>query len=390
MTDLPAATPPTPADDPTGSPYGRHVGLRPALDAAGTPATPTVTEYPVSFTGRADEYFRIWIVNVALTIVTLGVYLPWARVRTRQYFYGHVWVDGQNFEYRANPVALLRGYVLVGTLFLGYTLSTQFQKYWIAVPLLLAYVLLYPWLVRQSLRFQAANTVHRGLRFRFSGTVKAAYVAYGAANILASIGGIFALPWAWFMQRRYQLDHVEYGTARGHFRGDVAPFYVIAVTAVGIGIGLAIAVALPVTAVLFGTSALDSGSLDDLKTTGLLAGIIAAYVAFILLYTVLWQYVRAATMAYVLNHAELGGVVRTRATFRPWRLVWIGVTNALATVVTLGLATPWAAIRRTKYVMEGVQVRAIAPLDDFAAGSAERPSALGEAATELLDIQVGF
>ena len=190
MTDLPA---PRPADDQTDSPYGRHVALRPLPEVADPPLPATVTEYPVSFTGQPGEYFRIWIVNLALTIVTLGIYLPWARVRTQQYFYGHTWVDGQNFEYRANPLALLRGYVLVSVLFVGYTLASQFEYYWIAGPLLLLYVVLYPWMVRQSLRFRAANTVHRGLRFGFQGTTRDAYVAYGAANILGAIGGIFGV-----------------------------------------------------------------------------------------------------------------------------------------------------------------------------------------------------
>lgn len=54
------------------------------------------------------------------------------------------------------------------------------------------------------------------------------------------------------------------------------------------------------------------------------------YVGVLLLYVVAWQYIRGATMAYVLNNVELGGVVRTRATFSPWRLVWITVTNAAA------------------------------------------------------------
>lgn len=81
MTD-PAATS---ADTP---PLGRHGQPRhpDTVQAQALPAT--VTEYPVAFTGTADEYFRLWIVNVALTFVTLGLYLPWARVRNRQYFSG--------------------------------------------------------------------------------------------------------------------------------------------------------------------------------------------------------------------------------------------------------------------------------------------------------------
>lgn len=376
-------------------PPGRHDSLRPEpVPVAAAPSPLTVTEYPVTFTGSASEYFRLWIVNLALTIVTLGVYLPWARVRSRQYFYGHTWVDGHNFEYRANPVALLRGYLIVGTLFVGYSLATQFQKYWIAAPLLLLYVGLYPWLVRQSMRFQAANTLHRGLNFRFLGTVGDAYVAYGAANVVASIGGVFALPWAWFMQRRYQVDNLSYGGARGQFRGELGPFYLIEFQALGVLIGAGLALAVPVglgLAALFRRSSF-GGAGDSTDPFGLpfLITIGVVYVLFVLGYAVLWQYVRAATMAYVLNHGELGGVVRSRATFRPWTLVVIGVTNTLAQVVTLGLATPWAAVRRTKYVLEGIQVRAIASLDDFAGVGTAPESALGEAATELLDIQVGF
>src|SRR5258707_6333866 len=44
---------------------------------------------PLRFTGRAGEYFRIWIVNICLSIVTLGIYSAWAKVRRKRYFYGN-------------------------------------------------------------------------------------------------------------------------------------------------------------------------------------------------------------------------------------------------------------------------------------------------------------
>jgi hypothetical protein len=46
-------------------------------------------ERPFEFRGEAREYFRIWIVNLALGIVTLGVYSAWAKVRSERYFYGN-------------------------------------------------------------------------------------------------------------------------------------------------------------------------------------------------------------------------------------------------------------------------------------------------------------
>jgi len=40
--------------------------------------------YPVGkfvFHGTGREYFKIWIVNLVLTIATLGIYAAWAKVR---------------------------------------------------------------------------------------------------------------------------------------------------------------------------------------------------------------------------------------------------------------------------------------------------------------------
>lgn len=392
--DRPAAAPDS------GTPLGRHAaapatGLHAGHAADGTQAAPVVTTYPVSFTGSAGEYFRLWIVNAALTVVTLGLYLPWARVRNRQYFYGHTWVDGQNFEYRADPRRLLRSYLLVGALFLAYVLTSESESLgWVSVLIALLFLGLYPWLVAQSMRFQAVNTVHRGLRFHFDGRVRDAYVAYGAANVAAAVSGGLALPWAWFMQRRYQLDHLRYGSARGLFRGDVAPMYLIALTALGVMAGAGLLLGVPAVVAVVAWMAAQGFELDSLNWMGAgLFGVFfvaAAYVILLVLQGVAWQYVRAATMRYVLNSAELGGMVRTGATFNPWRVVWISVSNGVAQLLTLGLATPWADIRRSRYLLQGVTVRAIAPLDEFAGSAGGPESALGEAATELLDIGLGF
>ena len=56
---------------------------------------------PFYFTGTGGEYFRIWIVNLILSILTLGIYSAWAKVRTNRYFYGNTQVDDTGFEYHA-------------------------------------------------------------------------------------------------------------------------------------------------------------------------------------------------------------------------------------------------------------------------------------------------
>ena len=45
--------------------------------------------YPFRFTGRTGDYFRIWIVSLCLSILTLGIYSAWGKVRKKRYLYAH-------------------------------------------------------------------------------------------------------------------------------------------------------------------------------------------------------------------------------------------------------------------------------------------------------------
>ena len=65
----------------------------PASDRSHSP----IIDHQIEFEGKGGEYFRIWIVNVLLSIVTLGIYSAWATVRTRRYFYANVKLAGEGF-----------------------------------------------------------------------------------------------------------------------------------------------------------------------------------------------------------------------------------------------------------------------------------------------------
>ncbi len=62
---------------------------------------------PLHFSGSGGEYFRLWIVNVCLSIVTFGIYSAWAKVRRNQYFYRHTRLAGAGFDYHGDPKAIL-------------------------------------------------------------------------------------------------------------------------------------------------------------------------------------------------------------------------------------------------------------------------------------------
>ena len=107
--------------------------------------------YRMAFTGTAGEYFRIWIVNLFLTIVTLGIYLPWAIVRKRKYLYANTWMAEDNFGFHAKPIALLKGYLIVVTFAVIYGVGGYFSPLIPSIVFTIV-VLLYPFIIWKAIR----------------------------------------------------------------------------------------------------------------------------------------------------------------------------------------------------------------------------------------------
>jgi uncharacterized membrane protein YjgN (DUF898 family) len=73
------------------------------------PPAPEADGLGFSFSGDGAVYFRIWIVNLLLSILTLGIYSAWGKVRSHQYLYGHTRFAGSSFGYHGKPLAILKG-----------------------------------------------------------------------------------------------------------------------------------------------------------------------------------------------------------------------------------------------------------------------------------------
>ena len=93
--------------------------------AASSSAPAARVNVPFEFRATGGEYFRIWIVNLLLTIVTLGIYSAWAKVRRLRYFYGSTLLDGHSFEYHAKPLAILKGRLIVFAAYVVFIVITK-------------------------------------------------------------------------------------------------------------------------------------------------------------------------------------------------------------------------------------------------------------------------
>lgn len=147
----------------------------------------------IQFTGKGADYFPIWIVNILLIVVTLGMYRPWAKVRREKFFHQHTVIDRDSLDYHGDPKSILVGQLVsMGLILLVYARTFSVT---LAAGAAVVLCLIVPFAMQRSLRFRLYNTSFRGLRFGFKGTVKRAYML---AMIPVAIIGI-----TFFNSRRF-------------------------------------------------------------------------------------------------------------------------------------------------------------------------------------------
>lgn len=385
-----------------------------------TPIAPA-HDLNLRFVGSGSEYFRIWIVNLLLTLLTLGLYYPFAKVRRLRYFHGVTEVGGSAMSFHADPWKMFRGYVLVVLLLGAYSGASEFSPAAGAVAFLVV-AALWPALWHSSMRFRLANTGWRGLRLRYTGTVREAYAVMavplgvamlfvlaallqptpgvvadpvpppatdagdGAGSVLGivlSVVAMLALPllmpvFFWLLKR---LQHASYalGAERTRFTASLGSFYGVVLRTAGVGLLVALALG---AVVLGAAAALGSG----LPWLAIVAGAVGYLGAFSLVGGY-WT----ARMQNLVWSSTASPHLRFESRLSAWALARLWLRNAVLVVLTLGLYFPFAQVASARLRLESVTV--ISAIDpDVLAGAADRAdeSAAGDAAGDLFGFDIGL
>lgn len=170
-----------------------------------------VDTWPVTFSASESAYARIWFRGLLLTLLTLGLYLPWARIACRRYLLQHTRVAGQRLDDLRSPwpmlvrqglvLCLLGGVVLAGagSVVVGLAAATLALAVW-------------PMLKLMSLgqRIQRITWARRPLAF--DARLQEIYLALGVP-----LGGLTALLWSWLAAARWghALGWLLWGVALG-------------------------------------------------------------------------------------------------------------------------------------------------------------------------------
>ena len=309
----------------------------------------------LSFTGKGGDLFVVLIVNALLTMLTLGIYYPWAKARRLQYFYEHSELDGHPFHFHGTGREMFVGFIkAVGLLVVIY--GGAFALFFTGQPLLmvLGYLLLFgailaltPLIVHGTYRYRMSRSSWRGIHFGYRGDLKELYRICIRDGLLTLV--TFGIYGAWFQMnlRNYVLSHVRFGSTRMEYKGDGLDFFLLNL----------------------------KGYFLTLFTLGI--------------YSFWWQ--RDLFNYYVNNltwHFNEGRRIQfnSRATGGGFFVLMLG--NVLLVVFTLGIGLAWAEVRTMRYIMQQIEMVGDADLNAVVQTEQEHGRAMADELGDIMDIGI--
>ncbi|MDC4205246.1 MAG: YjgN family protein [Candidatus Manganitrophus sp.] len=334
------------------NPIKREEASKSEATETGVNAGGTGSLHPLSFHGTGGALFSIRTINMFLTLITLGFYHFWGKVRVRKYLWGQTEFNGDRFAYHGTGKELFIGFLKSAVVFgLLYTL---FQ----AVPfvpggltakigvLLLAYGLLLtfiPLAMVGARRYRLSRTSWRGIRFSFRGEVSGFIKLFVGGTLLSLV--TLGLYYPIFMVNRYgfMVSHSYFGSKKWNFNGrgrDLWGSFLVAV-------------------------------LLSIFTLGLY-----------------WFWFLGKKQRYLWEHTTFGPT-RFRASMTGGGLLLLNLGNMFLLLITLGLAWPWVVIRNIRYTLSHLTLEG--PLDlALVQQESQSASATGEGLGGLLNLDSDF
>lgn len=280
-----------------------------------TPPRPPVGggQHRLSFHGTGSSLFLLILKNVLLTIVTLGIYAPWAATERRKYVWQNVEFHGQRFIYEGTGLELFIGYlkVLVGyALFVGVPALVRRVSPDVAIVVQVTFALgllaLIPFAVYWSRAYLLSRSTWRGIHFSMQpgagGFARAFVVGYLLTIITL---GLYMPVWLNKL-RKITTDRSRFGDHSFSYDGDDFAVWVMSI----------------------------KGFLLSILTLG-----------------IYYFWFRAELSRYQLEHTHFGRA-RGRLELTGGDMFKFTLIYLLGTTFTLGLAFPWLATYVLRSVLE--------------------------------------
>jgi len=304
-------------------------------------------KYLLSFQGQGGTLFGIQIVNLLLTIVTLGIYYFWAKTKVRAYIWGQTDFDGDRFGYTGTGKEVLLGWIKAMLIFglplyllKNLPILLGAPKYLIvlgSLASLMLIMLFIPVATVGSRRYRLSRTSLRGIRFSFRGRwFEYARVFVPCAFLLIITLGLY-MPYFEMRSQKFLLGKSFFGNRNFSFDGEGCDL-----------LGLYVAATLLALPTLF--------------------------------LSLLWYQCKKTN--YVWSHVSFGDA-RFTSTLTFGGLFKLYFVNILIVVFSLGFGAPWARVRKLRYFTSNLSLEGRLDLDNIVQ-EAQQSTAVGEEIGDFL------
>lgn len=305
------------------------------------------------FHGTGGSLFGIHIVNMFLTVITLGTYYFWGKTKVRNYLWSQTDFAGDRFAYHGTGKELLIGFlkavVVFGVPFVGLIILPEFLELGEAgkgAATLVFYsmvLVVVPVAMVGARRYRYSRTSWRGIFFSFRGSMKEFIKIFISGSLLSVI--TFGLYYPFFETKKhgFMVSHSYFGNQKFEFDGrgrDLFRSYLLTLLLI-------------------------------LPTLGFY-----------------WFWFQAKMQRYFWANTTIGRA-RFCSTVTGGALLMLTMGNFLLMAFTLGLGLPWVAVRNARFACRYLSLEG--PLDLTAIEQeAQVATATGEGLSSFLDMDSGF
>lgn len=335
----------------------------------------------IKFHGQTGEYFAIWIVNILLTIVTLGIYSAWAKVRTERYFKANTEIDGHRLSYLGQPLQILKGRIIALLIFAGFAFISSLSPI-ASVGLVLLYFIIVPWILCKSIKFNMQMIGYRNIRFNFHGQYGRAFLVFMLYPILSMFTLYLAMPLALKKMDEFLYNNISYGDKPLSSNLKTSSYYKASFGAIAIAI-----VIFAISILLLGLDMSSMANEDGQMVLSVQLLFMATYLA---VFIIAGAFYTSIIRNHIYNNSEIENIASFKSTVTLGSLMLLMCTNLLALIVTLGLALPWVKIRSAQYYSQATEVAILAGADDVIADQSEGVSAIGDEISEAFDFDIAI
>ena len=342
--------------------------------SSATPVWPPI--HRLTHDGRSGELFLIFLINLALSILTLGLYRFWGRTRIRRYVWSHSSLLGEPLEYTGRGMELFLGFLFalvliygpLAGLYFGLDIdfpepdeeasAAQFEDFGILLLIVLAatpiLMLFYYVALFAAYRYRIARTSWLGIR----GGMEGSAWSYGVLGLGLGFLNVISLgwtkPWADSVVFKYRLGRTWFGDGAFASQLDAGGLYVrYALAWFGILFGLVVAGL--VMAAFWQSGLLKVQNHQAATTPWLLEAVVFLVQLFPLIAYQLIICAYKAALVRNIARTLTYGPVRFRAEVTFGDVFRLRIPNFLLLAFTLGFAYPYVVMRTTRFIARHVE-----------------------------------